>query len=90
NLHGEEVVADMIELSSGALYLIFRDASSGKTTYPAARYLVTEMPEENSVVIDFNKAYNPPCAFTDYATCPLPAPQNILSVLIEAGEKYKA
>jgi len=90
NLHGEEVVADMIELSSGALYLIFRDASSGKTTYPAARYLVTEMPEENSVVIDFNKAYNPPCAFTDYATCPLPAPQNILSVLIEAGEKYSA
>jgi hypothetical protein len=71
------------------LFFVFRDGTSGKATYPAGRFLYAEMPKEGKVVLDFNKAYNPPCAFTPYATCPLPPKQNRLTVKIEAGElKY--
>ena len=71
------------------LFLIFRDKTAGKTTYGAGRFLNTDMPKDGSVVLDFNKAYNPPCVFTPYATCPLPPPQNRLAMAIEAGEmKY--
>lgn len=68
------------------LFFIFRDQTSGKTTYGAGRFLHAEMPKEGKTVLDFNKAYNPPCAFTAYATCPLPPKQNRLPVKIEAGE----
>ena len=71
------------------LFYIFRDLTSGKETYGAGRFLYSEMPKDGKVVLDFNKAYNPPCAFTPYATCPLPPPQNRLEVRVEAGElKY--
>jgi uncharacterized protein (DUF1684 family) len=73
-------------------FIIFKDETSKDSTYPAARYVYTEpVPgQPNKFVIDFNKAYNPPCAFTHFATCPLPPPQNRLPVRIEAGEKrYK-
>ena len=60
---------------------------AGSESDPAARYLYSELPKDGSVVLDFNKAYNPPCAFTDYATCPLPPRENHLSARIEAGEK---
>lgn len=71
------------------LFVIFRDATSGATTYGAGRFLTAEAPDENDLtVLDFNRAYNPPCAFTPYATCPLPPPQNVLAVPIEAGERY--
>jgi len=73
----------------GSYDIIFKDATAGKSTYPGGRYLTTEIAEGNKVVIDFNKAYSPPCAFTDFATCPLPLPQNVLAVAIEAGEQYK-
>jgi len=69
------------------LFFIFRDQTAGKETYPAGRFLYAPMPKDGVVVLDFNKAYSPPCAFTAYATCPLPPPQNRLSVRIEAGEK---
>ena len=69
------------------LFYIFRDLTSGKETYPAGRFLYSDMPKDGRVVLDFNKAYNPPCAFTDYATCPLPPKENHLAVRIEAGEK---
>jgi uncharacterized protein (DUF1684 family) len=70
------------------LFIIFGDATSGKTTYPAGRFLSVEKPgADGSTWIDFNKAYDPPCAFTPYATCPLPPKQNILPVAITAGEK---
>jgi hypothetical protein len=69
------------------LFFIFRDETSGKETYPAGRFLYSGMPKDGKVVLDFNKAYNPPCAFTPYATCPLPPKQNWLPVRIEAGEK---
>lgn len=69
------------------LFYIFRDQTSAKETYGAGRFLYSAMPKDRQVVLDFNKAYNPPCAFTPYATCPLPPPENKLPVRIEAGEK---
>ena len=72
------------------LFLIFRDATAGDTTYAAGRFLYTPAPQDGTVELDFNRAYNPPCVFTPYATCPLPPPQNRLDVPVEAGEKnYK-
>ena len=68
------------------LFFIFKDATSRDATYPAGRFLHTDLPKDGTVIIDFNKAYNPPCAFTDFATCPLPPKQNQLPVRIEAGE----
>ena len=63
-----------------------RDATAGQETYAPARFLTVDVGVDGAVDVDFNKAYNPPCAFTPYATCPLPPPANILPVRIEAGE----
>lgn len=72
------------------LFLIFADATSGKETYGAARFLYADMPSDGRIVLDFNKAYNPPCAFTPYATCPLAPPENRLALRVAAGElKYR-
>ena len=72
-----------------ALLFVFRDTTAGKTTYPAARFLRMPVPNGNSITLDFNMAYNPPCVFTPYATCPLPQPGNRLPFAIPAGElKY--
>jgi uncharacterized protein (DUF1684 family) len=68
------------------LWLIFRDRSSGKATYPAGRFLYGTLAKDGTVSFDFNKAYNPPCAYTPFATCPLPPRQNSLKVAVEAGE----
>jgi uncharacterized protein (DUF1684 family) len=75
------------EAGAKELFYIFRDETAGKETYGAGRFLYSEMPKDGKVVLDFNKAYNPPCTFTPYATCPLPPPENRLPVRIEAGEK---
>ena len=70
------------------LYIMFSDETSGKETYGAGRQLYTDIPDSNSnVVIDFNKAINWPCDYTDFATCPIPPPQNHLVLRVEAGEK---
>ena len=69
------------------LWFVFRDLTSGKTTYAASRFLYTPFPKDGFVQLDFNKAENPPCVFTDYATCPLPTPQNRLQLAITAGEQ---
>lgn len=69
------------------LFLIFKDATSAHGTYPAGRFLYADMPKNGKVVLDFNRAVNPPCAFTIYATCPLPPKQNQLELAIMAGEK---
>ena len=69
------------------LFLIFADRTSGKETYGAARFLYAAMPENGKIVLDFNRAYNPPCAFTPYATCPLAPPENRLDARVTAGEK---
>lgn len=73
---------------AGGLSILFTDATSGVTTYAANRSLAVPSPDEDgSVVLDFNRAVNLPCAFTDYATCPLPPEGNRLAFAIEAGEK---
>jgi len=74
-------------LEDGELFFMFKDATSARTTYGAGRFLYAALPKGNEVEIDFNKATNPPCAFTAFATCPLPPKQNVLAVAIEAGEK---
>jgi uncharacterized protein (DUF1684 family) len=68
------------------LFFIFSDLTSRDATYPAGRYVKAPLPRAGIVDLDFNKAYNPPCAFTDFATCPLPPKQNQLPVRVEAGE----
>jgi hypothetical protein len=74
--------------SDGSLFIVMRDETSGSTTYPPGRFLVASKPVDGRTVVDFNKAYNPPCAFSAYTTCPLPPPQNWMKTKIEAGEKY--
>jgi uncharacterized protein len=69
------------------LFLVFADKTSGKETYGAARFVYTSEPKDGKVILDFNQAYNPPCAFTPYATCPLPTKQNRLDMRVTAGEK---
>jgi len=69
------------------LFYIFRDGTSAKTTYGAGRFVYSALPDQDGMVIlDFNRAYSPPCAFTDFATCPLPPSRNRLDVAVEAGE----
>lgn len=75
-------------LEEDQLFIIFGDATNGKSTYPSGRFLYAALPDEKgNTVLDFNKAYNPPCAFSPFATCPLPPPQNRLPFAIPAGEK---
>lgn len=72
----------------GELWLIFGDATNGHETYGGGRYLYTDAPAaDGAVVVDFNRAYNPPCVFTHFATCSLPWPANRLPIRIEAGER---
>lgn len=84
---GRERRMDALEGADGRLFIIFKDLTNESETYPAGRYLHTEAPQNGKVTLDFNRAYNPPCAFTDFATCPLPPPQNHLSFKIIAGER---
>jgi uncharacterized protein (DUF1684 family) len=78
----------IIEQGEQDLFIIFKDETSKDATYPAGRYLyASPAGPDGKVIVDFNKGYNPPCAFTDFATCPLPPGQNRLPVRIEAGEK---
>jgi uncharacterized protein (DUF1684 family) len=72
------------------LFVMFSDATSGKQTYGAGRFLYVGLPVADHIEVDFNEAFNPPCAFTDFATCPLPPRQNQLALAIDAGElKYE-
>jgi len=74
--------------SRDSLSLIFSDASNGKETYAGGRFLPLPRPDEsNEIILDFNKAYNPPCVFTPFATCPIPIPENNIELPIESGEK---
>ena len=84
-------VDPILEKGETDLFVIISDGTTGKETYGAGRYLYVSPPDKTGkVVIDFNKAYSPPCAFTNYATCPLPPQQNRLPFRIEAGEKKYA
>lgn len=88
-IEGETYRLDVIgDLGDRQFFVIFGDPTNSDETYPAGRYVYVANPgSNNKTVIDFNKAYNPPCAFTEYATCPFPPEQNILSVKVRAGEK---
>jgi len=72
------------------LFIMFADGTSGHETYGGGRFIGAPLPQAGHVRLDFNKAYNPPCALNDFATCPLPPPQNRLKLRIEAGEKTYA
>jgi len=91
-LNGKEYRLDPIGQPEGeSLFLIFADLTNGSETYGAGRFLYVKMPGEHGLtIIDFNMAYNPPCAFTRFATCPLPPGQNVLPIRVTAGEKKYA
>lgn len=85
---GVEYRLEAVDEGDGRLFLIFADRTSGHETYAAARFLYAEPADvEGTTVVDFNRAYNPPCAFTGFSTCPLPPVSNRLDLRIEAGEK---
>ncbi len=82
---------DVLPGGDGQYFIVFGDVTNGKETYGGGRFLyAAEADEEGKVVLDFNQAYNPPCAFTPYATCPLPPRQNRLELAVRAGEKKYA
>ena len=87
-IEGNTYQLDAIDEGGTRLFVTFADATSGISTYGAGRFIELERPDANGYTyIDFNKAYNPPCAFTEFATCPLPPPQNRMTIAIPAGEK---
>ncbi|NJC94919.1 MAG: hypothetical protein C3F07_12785 [Anaerolineales bacterium] len=86
NGHKHELIVS--ELPDRRLWIQFMDETNGNPTYPSGRYHYTEPHEDGNVFIDFNKAYSPPCAFTDYATCTFPPQENHLHLRVEAGEIY--
>jgi uncharacterized protein len=86
-LHGQEFRLEGQTERDGSLSFVIRDLTSGKETYAASRFLDTDAPKDSIVILDFNEAYNPPCAYNPYTTCPLPPPGNRLRTRIEAGEK---
>jgi uncharacterized protein (DUF1684 family) len=79
-----------IQEEPDSLFFVFADRTSGKETYGAARFLDTPLAKDGKLVLDFNEARNPPCAFTPYATCPLAPPENRLDLRVTAGEKKYA
>lgn len=87
-INGQEYRLDAIDGGKDELFVIFGDPTNEHYTYPSGRYVYVKRPDERGkTILDFNKAYNPPCAFTPFATCPLPPKQNVLSVAVTAGEK---
>jgi uncharacterized protein (DUF1684 family) len=86
-LKGKEYSLEPVEDDDGSLFIIFRDGSNLTETYSAGRFLHADKAVNGETVVDFNKAENPPCAFTPFATCPLPPPQNNLDLEVKAGEK---
>jgi uncharacterized protein (DUF1684 family) len=90
-LNGNEYrLEPTLEEGSKELFFVFGDKTNGKETYGAGRFLYAGPPEGGVIVLDFNRSYNPPCVFSDYATCPVPTKENRLPVRIEAGERnYK-
>jgi uncharacterized protein len=87
-INGETFTLDALDGNEEELYLIFADETSGRETYGGGRYMyVKKADDSGNVIIDFNKAYNPPCVYTAHATCPLPPRQNMLDVAITAGHK---
>ena len=87
---GEHRLVALDDTGDGRLFLVFGDRTNGRETYGGGRFLYTDPPVAGRVTIDFNRAYNPPCVFTPWATCPLPPRENRLPVTVAAGEKKYA
>jgi uncharacterized protein (DUF1684 family) len=86
-LNGQTLRLRPMTTRPGRLWFTFRDGTSGQETYANARFLYADLRQNGTTVLDFNEAYNPPCAFNPYTTCPLPLPENRLKVPVLAGEK---
>ena len=85
---GKSYALEAVDEGDGRLFLIFADRTSGHESYPASRFLYADPPgADGRTVLDFNLAYNPPCAFTPFSTCPMPPPENRLDLRVTAGEK---
>lgn len=84
---GRAVALEPTLEEDGGLFFVFKDATARDATYGAGRFLYAAAPRDGKVVLDFNRAVNPPCAFSPFATCPLPTARNVLPVRVEAGEK---
>ncbi len=87
-LNGKQHELIVEELPDRRLFIQFMDLTNGNPTYPSGRYHYTDAHENGELYIDFNKAYSPPCAFTEYATCTFPPQENHLGVAVEAGEIF--
>jgi len=86
-LNGEALRLRPFTTEPGRFYFVFNDASSGTETYEAARFLYSDLRQDGTTILDFNEAYNPPCAFNPFTTCPIPLPENRLPAKVLAGEK---
>ncbi|MBI4521244.1 MAG: DUF1684 domain-containing protein [Gemmatimonadetes bacterium] len=86
-LHGQTLRLRPFTTRPTRFFFVFRDASSGEETYETARFLYSDLRDDGTTVLDFNEAYNPPCAFNPYTTCPIPLRENVLPVKILAGER---
>jgi uncharacterized protein (DUF1684 family) len=86
-LNGAELHLRPFTTEDGRFYIVFNDASSGDETYEAARFLYADLRQDGTTILDFNEAYNPPCSFNPFTTCPIPLPENQLPIKVLAGEK---
>ena len=86
-LHGQKLHLRPFTTRPNRFYIVFRDATAGEETYETARFLYADLQPDGTTVLDFNEAYNPPCAFNPYTTCPIPVKDSILPVKVLAGEK---
>jgi uncharacterized protein (DUF1684 family) len=86
-LKGRTITLRPMTTRPGRFYFIFRDGTSGKETYEVARFLYSNLNPDGTTVLDFNQAYNPPCSFNPYTTCPLPPKENRMTIRILAGEQ---
>jgi uncharacterized protein len=86
-LNGQTLRLRPFTTEPGRFYFVFNDASSGDETYEAARFLYSDLRRDGTTILDFNVAYNPPCSFNPFTTCPIPLPENRLPIKVLAGEK---
>ena len=86
-LNGETLRLRPFTSEPGRFFFVFNDASSGNETYEAARFLYSDLRPNGTTILDFNEAYNPPCSFNPFTTCPIPLPENRLPIKVLAGEK---
>ena len=89
-LQGHRLKLDVLEDSADSLMIVFRDQTSGRDTYGAGRFLSFPIPQDSSVTLDFNRAYNPPCAWNPHTLCPLPPKSNHLPITVAAGARKPA